>query len=189
MKKDVSPGIAPSGGAPTSVVRSKREVYRGRRIALTVEQYERRGTVHEAAVVRHPGAVVLLPVTEDGRVLLIRQYRYSIDRTILELPAGTLEPGEAPAECAARELIEETGFTARTWQFMGELVPAPGFCDELQYLYLARDLSPASAAADEDEEIEVVAMTCAEVEEAIRAGKLWDAKSIACFSIFALRKD
>lgn len=166
----------------TTQVKARTTIHAGKKITLSLDTYERDGATRTTEVVRHPGAVVLLPVAEDGSLILIEQYRYAIDRTILELPAGTLEKDEAPATCAAREIIEETGFSASAWVSLGELVPAPGFCDELQYLFLARGLTSAVADADEDEEIETVRLSVEQVEEAIRSGRLSDAKSIATFS-------
>lgn len=163
----------------STVVLDRTERHRGRKLVLTVERYTRGGLTHEIEVVRHPGAVVVLPIHQDGHMVLLRQYRYPLNETILELPAGTLEHGEDPAACAQRELAEETGFQAREWTSLGTLVPAPGFCDELQHLYVARGLTPASSIADNDEEISVVTMGRHEIESAILSGELRDAKSIA----------
>ena len=89
-------------------------------------------------VVKHPGAVVIMPQLEDGRLLVIAQYRFAVGETVLEFPAGTLEPGEAPLACARRELIEETGYRADHWHALGTIYSSPGFCDERQHLFLAR---------------------------------------------------
>jgi ADP-ribose pyrophosphatase len=145
------------------------------------------GRTSVVEVVRHPGAVVILPVTESGEILAIRQYRHALSTSILELPAGTLEVGESPHACASREIMEEVGYRAGTMLDLGILYPAPGFCDEKQYLFLATDLSPASAPADDDEVIEVVPMSIEGIREAIKSGELSDAKSIAAFSRAELR--
>lgn len=126
----------------------------------------------------HPGAVVILPIAATGSILFLSQYRPAIGTTILELPAGTLEKGEDPATCAAREVIEETGFAARELLPLGQLLPAPGFCNEVQWCFVARDLTPASAAADEDEVIEVVEVHVAELPALIASGRLYDGKSL-----------
>jgi ADP-ribose pyrophosphatase len=133
-------------------------------------------------VVHHPGAVVIMPQLEDGRLLLIAQYRFAVGETMLEFPAGTLEPGEAPLECARRELIEETGYRAEHWRALGVTYPSPGYCDEQQHLFMATGLVPAHAAADEDEIIEVKGLTVQEVERSIADGRLVDAKSIAAYA-------
>ena len=132
-------------------------------------------------VIRHPGAVVFIPQEKDGTLLLVRQTRHAIGGQLLEFPAGTLEPEEAPLLCAQRELAEEVGRKAQEWIALGDLYPAPGFCSEKQHLYLARDLTAAQAPLDEDEDIEVVPMSVAEVEQGITQGLLKDAKSLAVF--------
>ncbi len=129
--------------------------------------------------IEHPGAVVILPVREDGAVLFIEQYRHSVRRTLLELPAGTLEKGEDPATCAQRELQEEIGMAARDLRPLGTLLPAPGFCSEEQHIFFAAGLYPSKATPDEDEFITVVPLSAKEIEDAIRSGRLVDAKSLA----------
>jgi len=145
------------------------------------------GAVHRHVTVRHPGAVVILPRLDAGTLCVIRQYRHSVRDVLLEFPAGTLEPGEEPLTCAQRELAEEVGRAAARWESLGELYPAPGFCDEKQYCFFATELTPCIAARDEDELIEVVPMQVAEVEEAIRTGRMMDGKSIAVYTRAKLR--
>ncbi len=134
---------------------------------------------HES--IEHPGAVVILPITADGRIVCVSQYRQSLQSSILELPAGTLEKNEPPIECARREIMEEIGMAARDMQPAGILYPAPGFCTEVQYLFIARDLYESAATPDEDEEISLAYMTTQEFEAAVVSGQLNDAKSIALF--------
>jgi ADP-ribose pyrophosphatase len=133
-------------------------------------------------VVKHPGAVVIVPQLEDSRLVLIEQYRFAVGETLLEFPAGTLEPDEAPLECARRELIEETGYRADHWHALGVIYPSPGYCDEQQHLFVASGLVPDQAAGDEDEILEVKRLTVQEVERAIADGTLIDAKSIAAYA-------
>jgi ADP-ribose pyrophosphatase len=133
-------------------------------------------------VVQHPGAVVIIPQLADGRLVLIEQYRFAVGETLLEFPAGTLEPGEAPLDCARRELIEETGYRAEHWRALGIIYSSPGFCDERLHLFLASGLVPEHAAGDEDEILEVKRLTVQEVERAIADGTLVDAKSIAAYA-------
>jgi ADP-ribose pyrophosphatase len=135
---------------------------------------------HETIV--HPGAVVILPLQADGTVVCVSQYRHSVGSKILELPAGTLEANEPPVECAHREIMEEIGMAAREMIPVGTLYPAPGFCTELQHLFVARDLYAKAAPADEDEDISLVPMTVVQFEQAIVSGSMSDAKSIALFA-------
>jgi ADP-ribose pyrophosphatase len=132
--------------------------------------------------VNHPGAVVIIPQLEDGRLVLIDQYRFAVGETLLEFPAGTLDRGEQPLDCARRELIEETGYRAEHWRALGIMYPSPGYCDERQHLFLASGLVPEQAAGDDDEMIEVKRLTVQEVERAIVDGALVDAKSIAAYT-------
>ena len=129
----------------------------------------------------HPGAAVIVPQLPDGRLLLIRQYRFAVQREILEFPAGTLDPGEDPAGCARREIAEETGYAADLWKPLGPLLPAPGFADEIQHGFFASGLQPAERNLDEDECIEVVPHSVPDVERLITTGELLDAKSICFF--------
>jgi ADP-ribose pyrophosphatase len=152
------------------------KVLQSYRIFAIVEQALRlpSGRTVVRQVVKHPGAVVIIPQLEDGRLLLIAQYRFAVGATLLEFPAGTLEPGEAPLECARRELIEETGYRAEHWRALGTTYPSPGYCDEQQHLFMATGLVPEHAAADEDEIIEVKGLTVQEVERSIADGRLVD---------------
>ena len=139
------------------------------------------GTERDKLCIRHPGAVVILPRGADGELVLVEQYRHGTGQWLLEFPAGTLEPGEEPEGCARRELEEETGWRAATWQALGPLHPLPGTSDEVQHGYLATDLSPGNAAPEEDEQIQVRQLTVTAVEQAIVSGQVSDAKTIALF--------
>jgi len=142
-----------------------------------VDQVLADGTTVEKGVIDHPGSVVIVPL--DGeQVLMLRQYRLSLDRWILELPAGTREGSEPWLTCAQRELREETGYRANEWAELGRIWPAPGVTNELMAVYLARDLSPAPLPGDADEEIEVQPMPLDELVAMALDGRLWDAKSI-----------
>jgi len=129
----------------------------------------------------HPGAVIMIPQEADGTILMIRQYRHAIRQEILELPAGTIDNLESPAVCAERELAEEVGMKADKWTELGTLFPAPGFCSEVQHLFLAREMTPFSKAQDLEELIEVVPMKPNQIEEAIKSGEISDGKTIASF--------
>jgi ADP-ribose pyrophosphatase len=135
-------------------------------------------------VVRHPGSVVLLPIKEDGAVILVRQYRYAIDRWVWELAAGTLKPGEDPIAGAVRECEEETGLAAGRAEFLGAFYPTPGYCDENMSFYRLTDLAPPdgsrpAAAQDEDEDIRTHVFAVEEVREMIRRGDIVDLKTVA----------
>jgi ADP-ribose pyrophosphatase len=145
----------------------------------TLQNEEGKTFFHET--IEHPGAVVILPVMDDGTIVCISQYRHSIRKDFLELPAGTLEKGEAPAVCAGREIQEEIGMAATEILPLGTLYPAPGFSNELQYLFVARGLYESPAQPDEDEDISPIFMSPTEIEAAIVSGSLSDAKSIALF--------
>jgi ADP-ribose pyrophosphatase len=173
---------------PTPEVLSTNVLQRYRIFAI-IEQVLRlpSGRTVVRQVVKHPGAVVIVPQLADGRLLLIAQYRFAVGETVLEFPAGTLEPDEAPLACARRELIEETGYRAEHWHPLGMIYSSPGFCDERLHLFLASGLVPEHAAADEDEILEVKRLTVQEVERAIASGTLVDAKSIAAYARAALQ--
>lgn len=132
--------------------------------------------------IRHPGGALAVPLTPDGKLVLVRQYRFAVQGRILEFPAGTLERHEDPAETIKRELEEETGYRAHKWQKLGEFALAPGYSDEFIYAFLAQDLEKLEAPSqEEDEDMENVLMTPQELEDAILAGEPVDAKSISSF--------
>ena len=137
------------------------------------------GTTSWREVVRHPGAVVMVPVDQGGNVYLVRQYRYPYGKVVLEVPAGKLEYGEEPFPAAQRELEEVIGAQAKTWIPMGEMLPTPGFCDERQHVYLARDLSFGKSHPDADEFLEIVKMPLKEAQEMAVDGRLEDSKTVA----------
>ncbi len=137
------------------------------------------GNTAELDVITHHGAVTLVPLDAEGRIWFVRQYRHAAGETLLELPAGTLEPGEAPEACAAREIREEIGFAAAQLHLLGEFYLAPGYSTEYQYVYLATGLSPAPLPQDADEFLEPVALPVAEVRRRALAGDFRDAKTLA----------
>jgi ADP-ribose pyrophosphatase len=133
--------------------------------------------------IRHPGGALAVPVTPEGKLVLLRQYRFAIQGRLLEFPAGTLEHYEDPAETIKREIEEETGYRANKWQKLGEFALAPGYSDEFIYAFLAEDLEKLDSppTQDEDEDMETVLMTPQELEQAILGGEAVDAKSICSF--------
>lgn len=129
-------------------------------------------------VVRHPGAVAVVALTEMGKIALVRQYRTSLDRVTVEIPAGKLEPGEDPLDCARRELKEETGFVAGKIAYLTTIASSAGFTDELIHLYLATQLSFEGAEPDEDEFLNVELVPVSELVDAVLDGKIQDAKTV-----------
>jgi ADP-ribose pyrophosphatase len=136
------------------------------------------GRTSKREIVGTPGAVAIVPVTGDGQVRLVRQYRSGISEFSLEIPAGTLEPGEAPDDAAPRELAEETGDRARDWRFLTSIYTTPGICDEIIHIYLATHLSDGKTQPDADEFIDVVTVPLAEALDMVGSGSIRDAKTI-----------
>jgi ADP-ribose pyrophosphatase len=130
-------------------------------------------------VITHPGSVVVLPVLPDGRIVLIRQFRYAAKQYLWELVAGRIDGGETPKVAAARELIEETGYRAKRFRVFLDVFPTPGFLEERMFILLAEGLTAGEAEPEEDEKIVSRAYNRKELEEMIGGGKLRDAKSIA----------
>lgn len=159
-------------------------VHQGRIIQVEIDTV-RLPTGHEVKmeIVRHPGSVVLLPMPEPGSIILIRQYRYAIDRWIWELPAGTLKPGEQPDQAAARECEEEIGLAPGRVTRLGGYFPTPGFCTEEMIFYRCEDLRPpapdSTARQDEDEHIEPRTFTLDEARDLVRSGAIVDLKTLA----------
>ena len=142
------------------------------------------GIVNDFGVIRHPGAALAVPIKDDGKILILRQYRFAVGRRILEFPAGTLELGEEPLFSIKRELQEESGYKANKWDSLGLLLPCPGYSDEEIHLFLAREIEPLinKPKGDEDEDIEVLEMTKNELENCIASGnEALDGKSIAAW--------
>jgi ADP-ribose pyrophosphatase len=133
-------------------------------------------TVRE--LIRHPGAVVILPLLPDGRVLLERQFRYPNDRVFIEFPAGKIDPGESSLATARRELEEETGYTAKEWNFVCTIHNAIAYSDEHLDIFLARDLTEGEAKLDEGEFLELFTATVPELLEMVRKGEITDVKTI-----------
>jgi ADP-ribose pyrophosphatase len=136
------------------------------------------GQTYAREVIRHPGAVVLLPLLDDDTVVLIENGRPSVDETLLELPAGTRESDEDPQRTAARELIEETGYRAGSLTKLHEFYSAPGICDELMHLFVARDLTAGDPQREATEQIENRPASREQIKQWIAAGRIRDAKTL-----------
>ena len=159
---------------------SSRSLFEGRVVSVRVDEVRLAGggsAVRE--VVDHRPAVVIVPIDDLGRVLMVRQYRYAVSETLLEAPAGIIEDGEEPSETAQRELQEEVGRIAGDLRKLGEFWATPGFCNELMHAYVARDLRHSDLPADEDEDITVVPVPMTEALDMVRTGQIRDAKTIA----------
>lgn len=159
----------------------KQVIFSGNRVRLEVHtlENEETGSRHAREIVVHPGAVAILPFISPDQILLIRNRRYSIGERLIELPAGTLEKGEEPINCAGRELMEETGYLAGRMQQLGNFFTSPGVLSEKIYAYAAYDLEIAHTDPDEGEEIEIMPVMFDEAIEMIRDGSIHDAKTIA----------
>lgn len=129
-------------------------------------------------VVRHPGAVAIVALTEEGRICLVRQYRTALGRVTVEIPAGKLAAGEDPLECANRELLEETGMVAERMAFLTTIASSDGFCDELIHIYMATGLTFAKSSPDDDEFINVDLVEVSELVDAVLDGRIEDAKTV-----------
>lgn len=159
----------------------------GRRIGVRVDRVERSdGHITTREIVEHPGAVAIL-AWDGERLAMVRQWRHATGGVLLEIPAGTIEPGEPPAETARRELAEEVGLAAEHWEDGPRFYTAPGFCDELMRLFLATGLRPATAAADADEVLEPTWLSLADAIAACDDGRITDAKSLVGIGWLARR--
>ena len=159
----------------------------GTRIGIRVDEVERSdGHRTRREIVEHPGAVAIL-AWDGGRLAMVRQWRHATGQALLEIPAGTLEPDEPPAETARRELAEECGLAAASWQEGPRFYTAPGFCTEVMHLYLATDLADAPGEADADEQLEASWMTLDDALRAIDDGRIVDAKSLVAIGWLARR--
>lgn len=151
---------------------------------LSVEAEHPQGGSIRREVVAHPGAVVILPLLDPETIILIRNERYVVQQTLWELPAGTLEVGEDPAACAARELIEETGYRAQKILPLLDFFSTPGFCNEFLYVYVAQDLEYVGQALDETEKIDVEPLSFSMALKMIQEGTIRDAKTICSLLFF-----
>jgi len=167
---------------------SDQRVHRGAQFELVTETVElpngRRATLD---VVRHPGAAAIVPFLAPDRVLMIRQWRHAVSDYLFEVPAGKLDPGEAPEACAMRELEEETGYRAGRLEKLTSIIVSPGFTDEVIHLFAAFDLEASRQQLEPDEVIELVPMDLAEALDQVRSGQLRDAKSAMALLLAAER--
>ncbi|WP_134698882.1 NUDIX hydrolase [Ammoniphilus sp. YIM 78166] len=154
-------------------------IFEGKVITLQVDEVELpNGNLSKREIVRHPGAVAVIAVTPEDKMVLVRQFRKPLEKTILEIPAGKLEKGEAPIDCAKRELIEETGYRATDMKHVSSFYTSPGFADELIHIYEATGLTAGEAKPDHDEFVDLVEVTWDEANGYIQSGDIIDAKTV-----------
>lgn len=155
-------------------------LYKGKVFDHQVDEIEYKSGnkgIREIAI--HPGGAVVIPVKDDGKIILVKQFRYPLQKTLIEFPAGKLEKGEDPLICATRELEEETGYKAKEIKKLGEIFTAPGYCTEILHIYSAKGLTPGNHNREEGElEMEILELTIEEIEKMIISGKINDAKTI-----------
>lgn len=166
-------------------------VFHGKVFDVRVDEIEYNDTGNKIfrQVAVHPGGAVIVPAKDDGKIILITQYRYPHNEVVLELPAGKLEKGEDPMICAKRELIEETGYSANEMTKLGKIFTTPGFCSEVLHIYLAKNLTLGNHAREEGEEdIQLVELSLEEIEEKIKCGEIVDAKTISGIYYFKLNR-
>lgn len=155
-------------------------IFDGKIMTVKVLDVIANGIETKREVVKKGGAVAIVPIKDDGKVVMARQYRIAIDEEMLEIPAGLMDPGEDdPLETAKRELKEETGYTAEKWTHMTEFYPTAGFCNEYIHIFLAEGLTPGETDFDETEVIEIEEYTIDQLMEMIKTGEVHDGKTVA----------
>ena len=157
---------------------SKKDIFRGKVIDLSLETVIFPKRKVEMESIAHPGGAAVVPLLPDGSVVLIRQYRHCVGDTIWEIPAGRLEPGERPLDCAKRELEEEVGYKAAQIRALTEIYSAPAYCTEIISIFLATGLTPSVQRLDDDEIIKVVILPLEGAVKKVRAGEIKDAKTV-----------
>ena len=166
---------------------SSKTLYRGRLLDLRLDEILlSSGRKVKREIVIHPGASAILPIIKPGKILMVKQYRHPVGEVLLEIPAGTLKPGEDPMTCAARELEEETGYRAEKLIHLVTIYPTPGYSSEILHIYLAKDLRRGVQALEIDEDISVIEMTFDQVLEGIKDGKIRDSKTIAAILYYLI---
>ena len=166
---------------------NSQKVFEGRVFNVTVDTVKEGEVTYQREVVHHHGSAVIIPVFDDGTVVLVRQYRHPAVRYLLEVPAGTLADGERPDAGAARELQEELGLVAARLEKLSEFFVSPGFCEEKMWVYLATELSEGKQLLDEDEFLEIVRLPIVDALEMITSGEIQDAKTIIGLMLAAPR--
>ena len=163
-------------------------VYTGRRVSVAIDTFTAPdGTTIRRDFIMHPGAVVILPVLDAGRVVLLRNHRWVVGETLWEVPAGTREPNEPLEACARRELEEETGYTAAKWTYLGFLYASPGVMNEQLHLFVAENLTAGAMRPEADEQLEPVIVPLADAVRMCLSGEVKDAKTITALLLWERR--
>lgn len=165
------------------ITKSSDMKFDGKLIKVTYDVAEVNGKEAWREVVHHPGATAIVAVTNEGKIVMERQFRYALHQPLLEIPAGKLDAGEDPLTCAKRELAEETGYRAAHWTPLGVIATSPGFCNETLHLYLATDLTMGETNWDPDEYVELEYYTLDELMKAIRNESIKDSKSLSALML------
>lgn len=167
---------------------SRKTLFEGRVIDLYLEEVELpNGKTSTREIVKHPGAVAIIPVNEEGKLLLVRQFRKPLEKVIYEIPAGKLEKGEEPEACAYRELEEETGFKSNRLEKVVAFYTSPGFADERIHIYYTDELVQGEGQLDEDEFLDLVEVTLEEARAMIEDGRIDDAKTVYAVQFLELK--
>jgi ADP-ribose pyrophosphatase len=169
---------------------SRQIVFRGRKIQVALDTTRlRSGETIQRDIILHPGAVAILPVVDSERICLVRNRRPIVGKVLIEIPAGTLEPGEKPAAAARRELAEETGYRARRWQKLVQFIPSPGVLSERTHVFVARDLTPGPQQLEKDEHIKPLIVSWQQAVAWAVDGTIEDAKTLIAILLWErLRK-
>lgn len=165
-----------------------KEIFNGKVISLKVDDVLLpNGKEGKREIVNHPGAVAIIPITDDGKLVLVEQYRKALERSIIEIPAGKIDPGEEPEKTARRELEEETGYGCHELTYLQTFATSPGFADEIIHLFVAKGLYQIEekAALDEDEFVSLMEVSVEEAEEMVKDERIYDAKT--AFSVIWMK--
>jgi ADP-ribose pyrophosphatase len=164
---------------------ARQVIHEGRKIKVAVDTSTGpNGETIRRDMIVHPGAVVILPVIDRDHVCLLRNHRFVIGETLWEVPAGTLEVGEPIERAAERELVEETGYTARRWRKLGHFYPSPGVLDEKMHLFVAEDLTPGTAQPEADEDLEPKTVSWVDAVRMAQDGTIHDLKTVAAILLW-----
>lgn len=190
MSHRIRTGVSSMNRLEEKTIKSD-HIFSGRVISLQVDEVELpNGKTSKREIIKHPGAVAILPITNDGKIVMVEQFRKALERTLVEIPAGKLEKGENPLECARRELEEETGYVCEKLDWLISFYTSPGFADEIVHLYVATGLSKKEDAAqlDEDEFVNIVELSLAEAIQYVEEKKIYDAKTAYAVQYLQLKE-
>ncbi len=170
---------------------SSKTLFEGRVIDLVLEEVSLpNGKTSTREIIKHPGAVAVIPLTSDGKIIMVEQYRKALERTLIEIPAGKLEQGEEPVDTAIRELEEETGYACKSLTHLISFYTSPGFADEIVHLYVAEGLTQKidKLELDEDEFVEMLELSLDEAVQLIQENRIYDAKTAYAVQYLQLKR-